>query len=654
MPIRFTIDFETRSHRNLKTDGLYNYVKDPSTDWLCLAIKREDAKSIVVFNPSIYAKQKTLGELLVSPFLSSLGSGEATVHAFNAEFEFNVWNEIVAPRMGWPALPLSAMRCSAARALAMGIPGSMAGASAVMGSEVQKDKEGQQLMLKMCKPDKHGNWVFDEEMVLRLGEYCKTDVDTEHSLDKLLPHLSDTEQKVWESMVGMNARGILCDIRLCANAVAVLDSCHKDANRDLAELTNGRVKTGNQVAAMIKELGDEGCDTANLQKGTVSTLLTAELSVKARRLLEARKEVSMASVKKFQAMLDLASPIDSRIRGMFKYYGGQKTGRFSAQGIQPQNLFRPTTKKIQPILDALDMGDPEFFKSVMENPMTSCANVIRSMLVAEPGHTFLNGDYNAIEARVLLWLADDPTIKDFRLDKPVYAKQAAETLGIPLSSVAEEQRQFGKVVILGSGYQMAAGTFKEYCKGFGINVSDELAARAIQSFRDGHPNVVNFWYGMERAVKEAIRVPGSVKTVGKLMISVRDKWLIVKLPSGRKQYYFKPYMAKVQTKIGVKDTIHYYAVKGSSLFANQMYGGKFVENATQGLSRDILAHAMPLLDAENLGPVLMVHDELMSEVPTEVVDVKKEVFKRCMETVPEWATGLPLKVGTWTANRYKK
>jgi DNA polymerase len=650
---RWTKDFETRSRSELKTAGLYNYSLDPSTDWLCCALKREDGPTQVIYNPAIAdelgVESSFDAAILANVLAEEIKSGTAIIHSHNAEFEAaisrakNIFN-----------VPLTHRRCSAAMAAAMGIPASLSGAAIALGTEIQKDEEGRKLMLNMCKPDKSGNWVIDAQMLQRLGEYCKVDVDTEYAIEQLLQPLSESEQRTWEVMIEMNFRGILCDTDRCKKAIEIINSCKEDADKAIVELTEGRVRTGNQVAALLRELSLEGCIPENLRSKTIAELDPSYISERAKRLLEARQDVSMASVKKYYSMLGLASPTDSRIRGMFRYHGAA-TGRFSAQGIQPQNLYRPSTKHIQPILDALDLGDPEFFKSVFLNPMESCANVIRSMLIAAPGQTFINGDYNAIEARVLLWLAGDPEIEDFRNGVDLYKKQASAIYNVPAEDVKDDQRQLGKVCILGCGYGMSGAKFKVSCEGYGIHISDDLATKAVSAFRETHPAVVKFWYALERAAMDAVRHPGTVHKVGLLTLSKRSHWLMIKLPSGRKIYYFKPFVARVETKLGLKDALHYTACKGQSSFTDTTYGAALVENVCQGAARDVLAAAMDNLANAGLNQVLMVHDELMCEVPA-LDDMEPVIqrFKKCMELIPSWADGLPLKVGAWCGNMYKK
>jgi DNA polymerase bacteriophage-type len=341
----YTIDFETRSLFDLRRGGLHKYARHFSTDLLCCAFKKDDEATRAWIRSEKYNAALEL-------FLDDIRRGE-TVEAHNAEFELQIWNNVAVKKYGWPALKSAQVQCSMARAGMAGLPRGLGLLAQALGTPIQKDKEGYALMMQMCKPDpRTGKFIESPEKLARLCAYCIVDVDTEHGCGKRLPHLPPVEQRLWALTAEMNQRGLGLDVDLCEIAIRLLTENDARLHKEVRRLTGGRCRTGRQVVKMKEELAAEGCDVENLNKVTVAAMLRDPgLSDNARELLQARAEISKASVRKYRTMMDYCGD-DRRIRGTLRYHGAN-TGRWSGQGIQPQNFFRPTIKDTTPILNAL-------------------------------------------------------------------------------------------------------------------------------------------------------------------------------------------------------------------------------------------------------------------------------------------------------------
>ena len=640
------IDFETRSKVDLKKCGLYKYALDPSTDILCVAFK-EDTRPTFIWHSKIKNNNCILDWLL-----DAVKRGEE-IHSHNAEFEHALWNYVAVKRYAFPPIKASQMRCSKARALMLGIPSSLASMAATFGTAVQKDQEGYRLMLKLCKPHKTtGEWVGTAEDFKRLGEYCIRDVETEHACEKLLPPLPPEEQRLWELTIEMNERGILADTEMCKKAGRLLLENDTKLHAEIERLTDGRVHTGRQVQKMMAELEAEGCDLESLDKLAVTTALKDKgLSEKAEAMLAVRQEIGKSSVRKYAAILNQACP-DGRVRGTLNFHGAH-TGRWAGQGIQPQNFPRGTIKDTAAILKLIELNDLDIFQYIY-NVGDALSSALRNMLIAAPGKTFFDGDYSSIEARVLAWLAGDETIlKAYGQGVDTYKIMAQMIYNIDhVENVTDDERWLGKKAELGCGYGLGHVKFQKSCLQEGKAISLELAKMAVNTYRNSHAAVVALWHGLEQAAIDAVRTPGVPRTYKRLAYLKKGDFLLCRLPSGRKLWYYKPHLKSEMTKVGERVVLKYTTAVMGKPVVETTYGGHLTGMACQATARDIMAQAMLRLKDAGYDLDLTVHDEILAEVdPNEHT---LEEFKEIMEEHPDWTKGIPIKANAWEGPRFKK
>lgn len=634
---RITIDFESRSRCDLKKCGVWKYAEDPSTEVLCIAWSGEDD----VVHSHIFDQR----QLPSTEFLKLLYAVEAgaIVNAHNATFEYLMWNRVM-PRFvpSAPALHPSQLRCSMARALSCGLPAGLDNLAAAMNLPVKKDTEGYRLMLKMCKPNKKGEWVDSPEGRQRLALYCRQDVTVEASAEKYLPELSESEQQLWELTLRVNERGVPLDAESCTRAALAMREYSDELNARCRELSG---VGGRQVAALLAELENRGIELESLDKNSVAKALELDdIDPVARELLELRQELGRASTSKLDRMIEMKCS-DDRIRGNLRYHGAA-TGRWSGEGVQFQNLFRSTIKDTDTVLAAIHT---DLLHELYESPAEAVASAVRGMI--QTPHRFIDGDYSAIEARVLAWLTDDAAYALYRQNKDTYKVMAGKIFGIDPAAVTSDQRHVGKQAELGCGYGMGHKKFYATCVQYGIDMTPKLAKHTIEVYRNTHPNIVKFWYDTENAAISATENRGQVRRVGKTAWKRDGDWLKCRLPSGRLLRYYRPHVLPVEVPWGgTKGALHYTYTEKSRGTVGHTYGGALVENITQAVARDFMAGAMVRLEAEGFPIVLTVHDEILVESSTK----SEAEFVRLMEQTPPWADGFPLKVGAWVGRRYRK
>ena len=643
------IDFETYSEADLKKVGAFKYAEHASTEILCLAYNfHEDLTKTYLWTPEC-------GELPEDLF-RAIEQGEK-IEAHNAPFEWAIWN-IVGLKYGFPVLPLKQLYCSAAKGAAHAMPRALGALAEALCVPVQKNKEGHRIMLQLSKPRKPSKndpstRHNDFEKYELLYEYCETDVMAEKACSHVVPELSPMERNVWVLDQIINQRGIYCDVELCKVAIDFAGTFQTKLLKELEELTNGEVKTARQIAKFGAWLNEHGVNLPNLQAATVEAALEDKtITGKGRRGLEIRKHLSKSSISKFEAMVRMAGN-DDRIRGTMLYHGAS-TGRFSGRGIQPQNFIRGTVADLETLFNVIEERDLELFEMLYENPMDALASATRGMLRAAPGHDLIAGDYSAIEARALFWLAGCPQgLEVFERGEDIYKDMAGSIHKIKIEPVTKAQRQLGKQAILGLGYGMGKPKFIETCHNYKIDVHKDLASAAVDAYRSRYYQVPDYWKGVEAAALKAVRTRGVVK-YKTIKWGVKGRWLYCQLPSTRKLAFYDPKIRQVATEWGGKPTLTFMGVNSvtQKWERQKTYGGKLVENITQAVARDLMVNSMFEVEKENYKIVLTVHDEIVSEVPKDFGSI--EEFEKIMERLPVWAKGFPMKAEAWQAERFRK
>ena len=403
MPV-ISWDLETRSTLALETAGVWRYAADPTTEVLCAGFAVDDAE------PEIWTSES--GEPIPQAFITAANDPNWLIVAHNYAFERAIETRILAPRYGWPQIPIAQQRCSMTLALANALPGGLDAAAAALGLAIQKDAEGYKLMRKMSRPlprrkrDPPGEirWHDTPEARERLAAYCKQDVIIERMVSNALPPMPPAEQEHWELDAIVNARGFCTDIALAAAARDLARNERHQINAEIADLTDGEITSIDQVARIKAYVERHGHQLTSLNKRSVAAVLAHEPSEAVRCVLELRREGARASVRKLERLLAMVDA-DHRLRGSLRFHAAH-TGRWSGRGYQPQNLKRPETKDLDAAVDAVLSGDRERVRE-LGAPLTIAGDVQRSVICAAPGHKLIAGDFSAIESRVLAWLADE-------------------------------------------------------------------------------------------------------------------------------------------------------------------------------------------------------------------------------------------------------
>ncbi len=632
------IDFETRSEADIKVVGAWMYSRHPSTEILCM-----------VYDDKIYIPdcfKDIPNDLNFEVLISDLT--EDKMFAFNAMFERCIWHNICHKRWGWPDIPFDKWRCTAAKAAAHALPRSLEECSNVLKLSTVKDKEGHRVMLQLSQPrnpskNNPAKWWERKtvpEKFEQLYSYCKTDVKVESLIDKEVRDFTPSELAIWQLDQKINLRGVKFDRKAILSAIQIMEDYSKNLEYELRDITKGYITSVGQSARLIEWLGENGCTTANVQAETIRELLTRkDLPDLTKRVLEIRRDLSKTSTAKYYPMLQ-SMDTDDRIRNVLVYHGAS-TGRWAGTRVQLHNLPRGNIKNMEACVKAIKKGDYAVLELLYGNVMDTLSSAIRGMIV---GDSLYVADYNAIEARIVMWLAgEDKALHAFATGQDLYKEMAGLIYGVPTSQVTEDQRQLGKQAILGCGFGMGITKFIATCLKYNIQVTEELGGKAVGLYRRMYSGVPKLWYKVEECVRYAL-CSNQLITFRNLAFQVQGKFLYIKLPSGRLLSY--PYPKLIDEKITFEG-IDTYTHKWQRLTT---YGGKLVENIVQGIARDIMAEGMLAQEASGYEVRLSVHDETINEHPNGSLE---EYLKL---TVPklEWMGELPIVAKGWTGKRYMK
>lgn len=662
------LDYETYSEAPLKKTGAFEYAAHPSTEILCVAWRIGTRETL----PS--AQTKTWAPRLADPngnfgeFLRALRDPKVILVAHNAMFEQVVTRNTFATKYmrslkdELQSIGPERWLCTASLAAALALPRSLEKAAQVLKLPVQKDMAGSRLIMKWCKPKKPskkdpGTRHSDPEEFNRLVAYCATDVDTEVELFLICPPLNPTERKVWELDQKINLRGFEVDRPRVKNVLGMIERVTKEATREAQLLSYGFLQSPKQRDAILSFLEAEGVYLPNLQKGTVEAALNEGLvQGNAKRMLELRQAVSKTSTAKYEAM-ELRSRYDGRVRDNLMYWGAS-TGRWSGLGLQIQNFPKGALEDPIGATLAIEENDPELLEMLYGDLMVTLSACLRSMITASAGKVLNAADYNAIEARVLFWVANHTDgIQAFAEGRDLYKEMAAFVLNKPISEITSKERFLGKSIILGCGYSMGGETFYKTSLKQGADISKELAIKGVRAYREKHQPVVRLWNNVNRASILAVQNPGKRYTVNRTTWFVRGRFLWCELPSGRRLAYFGPTILYEPTPWGERRAVlyHWSVHPITKKWVNgKTYGGRLVENIVQAISRDFMAHAMLKIEAAGPWEILFsVHDELVAaRDPKEGGSI--EEYEKLMTELPEWGAGCPLKVEGWEGERYRK
>lgn len=641
-----SIDLETYSDQPLAKTGVYRYVESPDFEILLFAYS--------VDGGSVQQIDLACGEKIPSEILSALEDETVTKWAFNANFE-----RICLSRfLGYPAgdyLEPDSWKCSMVWAAYMGLPLSLEGVGAVLGLEKQKLTEGKDLIKYFCQPcaptKSNGRRTRNlpehaPDKWLAFKRYNIRDVETEMSIQSRLSKYP-VPDSVWEEYhldQEINDRGVGLDMELVRQAIQMDGRSRSELTQAMKELTS--LDNPNSVQQMKQWLADNGVETDTLGKKAVAELLkTAPQQLQ--KVLTLRQQLAKSSVKKYQAM-ETAVCADGRARGMFQFYGANRTGRWAGRIIQMQNLPQNHLDDLSKARGLVRVGDFDALEMLYEDVPDTLSQLIRTAFVPQGDRKFIVADFSAIEARVIAWLAGEKWRKDvFAEGKDIYCASASQMFGVPVEKhgVNGHLRQKGKIAELALGYGGSVGALKAM-GALEMGLSEDELPALVSAWRQANPKIVQFWWAVDRAVMDAVTRKTTTKTHG-IIFSARNGMLFITLPSGRSLAYVKPKIG--ENRFG-GDCITYEGVGGTKKWERiDSYGPKFVENIVQATSRDILCYAMKTLRCCSI--VMHIHDEVVIEA-----DRRMSLQAVCdqMGRTPPWANGLQLCADGYETDFYKK
>ena len=674
------IDFETRSTVDLKKQGAWQYAAHPSTRPLCMA----------------YA----FGSGPVEPWLPGEPCPPAIVKhvregrriaAWNAfGFERLIWQRVMVPRFGWPAVERDQWVDPMAQAKAMGLPAGLDDCARVLGLNVRKDRRGAVLIRKLCVPQGYtpeGEPIWNDDPALlaeMAGEYCPQDVVVERAIMPHLRPLSDDEASllVFDSI--MNDRGLGLDTALVTRLQQIVAAEKERINDALKEQTGWRVETASDLRALRALLATEdGWEPAKLDKWAIKESQALDLTEVSRAALTLRAEAAKASTAKLNAALARVDE-HGRMRGLFNFHRAA-TGRWAGVAFQPHNLPRASLDDeetglradaaIEALMGGVDPADVAECYGVSVMEMVS--RLLRGCIVPAEGRDLWSIDLAGIESRVLAWLAYDQTkLQVFREGRDPYKYAASGIYHVPEPEVTKPQRQIGKVAELALGYQGGVRAFQSMAGTYGVVVPDEQAQGIVDAWRGRHPLIVEFWGDLRRAVYACVEA-GEVSqrngfVAGRVTFFMQRGHLWCALPNSRLLCYPFPRIAEVprpqsmidadiaagvdpvrtHSRAVVYQTRETRAGRKNAWTEVQLYGALLAENATQAVARDVLVAG--LRGAERAGWTVVghVHDEAIVE---RAPGATAEGLKRAMLTLPSWAEGLPVDAAAdGPLRRYRK
>lgn len=641
-----SIDLETYSDQPLAKTGVYRYVESPDFEILLFAYS--------VDGGPVRQIDLACGEKIPSEILCALEDDKVIKWAFNANFE-----RICLSRfLGYPTgdyLEPDSWKCSMVWAAYMGLPLSLEGAGAVLGLEKQKLAEGKDLIKYFCQPcaptKSNGQRTRNlpkhaPDKWLAFKKYNIRDVETEMSIQaRLLKY--PVPDSVWEEYhldQEINDRGVGLDMELVRQAIQMDGRSRSELTQVMKELTS--LDNPNSVQQMKQWLADNGVETDTLGKKAVAELLkTAPQQLQ--KVLTLRQQLAKSSVKKYQAM-ETAVCADGRARGMFQFYGANRTGRWAGRIIQMQNLPQNHLDDLTEARGLVRAGGFDALEMLYEDVPDTLSQLIRTAFVPQGNRKFIVADFSAIEARVIAWLADEKWRQDvFAEGKDIYCASASQMFGVPVEKhgVNGHLRQKGKIAELALGYGGSVGALKAM-GALEMGLSEDELPALVSAWRQANPKIVQFWWAVDHAVMDAVTRKTTTKTHG-IIFSARNGMLFITLPSGRSLAYVKPKIG--ENRFG-GDCITYEGVGGTKKWERiDSYGPKFVENIVQATSRDILCYAMKTLRCCSI--VMHIHDEVVIEA-----DRRMSLQAVCdqMGRTPPWANGLQLRADGYETDFYKK
>lgn len=625
------VDFETRSECDLKTAGVYNYARHPSTQVLCMSYAVDD-EPVRTWRPG-----EPMPEI----------SGQIRAH--NAAFERLIFWHVL--KMD---IPLERFYCTAAQARANCAPGSLEDVGRFAGTDMRKDHRGAALVRACCIPP------YRDDLIPELIEYCEQDVRTMRAVSKAMRELTPEELEDYHVNERINDRGVLVDRDLCRAAVKYAADELQEIEATVKTVTNGEIQTvrsprmrlwvQERVGPTARKLMERD-DKFSIDKTVRANLLAIddpeEVPPDVREVIQCADDLWASSVAKFDRLANLACG-DGRVRGAFVFAGGSATGRASSYGAQVHNFTRKCADDPESVRHSMVRGHaivPRYGRRVTD----VLRGMLRPSLIPEKGKQFVVADWSAIEGRVNPWLSGrgEDKLQQFRDHLDPYIVNAAATFRIKYPDVDKSQRQVGKVQELACGFGGGVGAFAAMGRVYGLHLPEPEARKMVDAWRRANPWALPFWCDLEIAYTRAMRNKNKVFEAGRISYLFDGQHLWYALPSGRVLCY-------PNAKFDEDGSISYSkaswkpAADAKEWPRGRLWRGLACENVTQATAHDLLREALRRLD----DVVLHVHDEILLE--SDRPEEAKATLERIMTTPPAWAEGLPLEVEATIMNRYGK
>ena len=645
-----SIDIETRSGLDIGKSGVYRYAESPDFAILLFgyAVDGGDVRVVDLAN----------GEKIPQEILDALTDDNIIKWAFNANFERVCLSRYLSD-LGLlldpfhDKHPLSTecarflnpigWRCTMVWSAYMGLPLSLAAVGSVLGLEEQKMTEGKSLIRYFSTPPFHEP---KGEKWETFKAYNRRDVKVEMAIQNRLAKYP-VPDFVWDEYhidQEINDRGIRLDMPLVENAIKIDGITKERLMTKMQELTG--LDNPNSVAQMKEWLYARGLDVDSLDKKSVATLLkTAESPIS--DVLSLRQQLAKSSVKKYQAMKNAVCE-DSRARGMFQFYGANRTGRFAGRIVQLQNLPQNHLANLEQARDLMRQGDFAALESLYDSVPNVLSQLIRTAFIPKEGRKFIVADFSAIEARVLSWLAGEKWRMDvFANNGDIYCATASRMFHCNVVKHGENGhlRQKGKQAELACGYGGSVGALKAF-GALESGMKEEELKPLVDAWREANPHIVDFWWAVDNAAKKCIKERTATDTHG-IKFIYRGGMMFIELPSGRRLAYAKPRIGENQFG---GESITYMGLNTAKKWVRQeSYGPKLVENITQAISRDLLCYSMQSLSFMDI--VAHVHDELIIECDKAI---SLPAVCKTMARTPKWAEGLLLRADGFECEFYQK
>ena len=637
----YSIDFETRSTIDLTEQGLDIYANDKSTEVLCIAFGTTP-ETVKVKSP----QNPSTNELW--PLMQHVSKG-GKIQAWNAMFEYAIWNCVCVPKYGWPELKLEQCIDTMAWAAANNVPQALGDAAIFMDANQQKDTHGRFLIQKLCKPKRDGKFNNDPMLMEELFRYCAQDVRTEMAIGSVLRPLTAAEQDIWTLTQRINLRGVPVDPQELHNAVLAVVRAQDALDNECVSLTGCKPS---ERAKLLAWVNAQGVKMDDLTAESVEKMLQCSIHTRVKKALELRQEGSQTSVAKYAKMMEIQR--EGRIRNTLVYHGAS-TGRWASRGgLNLQNIARPTLSD-----EEIEQAIPRVFSEGV-GTMQELSSLVRSAIRSPAGKTFVDVDFSSIENRVGVYLAGQKDkVELFRKGLDEYKVFASESLyHVPYDDVTKDMRQVSKSAVLGAMFGQGAKGLVKYAEGMGVRLTETQARSAVDNYRSSYARVKGLWAACEAAAIDAVQNPGVGFAAGnKIKMKCAKGALWMQLPSGRLICWQRPELELLTTpwgseKLGV--TVHSQNTYTRQWTRNALIGSSIFQSAVQGTARDFLANAMLMLEHKGYEVINSIHDEVLLLVDEEIGETAMGDVLKIMTAPPAWAPDFPLAAEGWVSKRYKK